>query len=128
MINNITSKKIIDGILNFTYIENTGGAYGIGSNNIKLIIIFNILIIASALGFIILKRCKLDRKIIIGLTLIIAGGMGNLTDRIFRGYVVDYIDINPLIKYPIFNLADIFIVLGSVILAIGVILSEKKEK
>lgn len=48
--------------------------------------------------------------ILISLATIVAGGIGNLIDRIFRGYVIDYIDITPLIKYPMFNIADICVV------------------
>ena len=129
VINNSSSSiVIIKGLLNFTYVENTGGAYGFGANYTIVITILNIFVIGSILSFVILKQNKLEGKVIVGSIFIIAGGIGNLIDRIFRGYVVDYIDINPLFKYPIFNLADIFIVLGSIILVIGVILSEKKEK
>lgn len=59
--------------------------------------------------------------------MILGGGISNLLDRVFRGYVVDYIDINYLIKYPIFNLADILIVIG-VLLIIGNLLFNKTRK
>lgn len=53
--------------------------------------------------------------------MVISGGISNLIDRIFRGHVVDYIDISEIINYPIFNIADISVVIG-VILIIGNIL------
>jgi len=51
------------------------------------------------------------------LTTILTGGIGNFIDRVFRGYVVDFIDINQIINFPIFNFADIYIVCGWIVLA-----------
>lgn len=53
--------------------------------------------------------------------MIICGGLSNLIDRLSRGYVVDYIDINQIFNYPVFNIADICVVIG-VILLIGYII------
>lgn len=53
--------------------------------------------------------------------MIISGGLSNLIDRLSRGYVVDYIDINQIFNYPVFNIADICVVIG-VILLIGYII------
>lgn len=53
--------------------------------------------------------------------MIISGGLSNLIDRLSRGYVVDYIDINQIFNYPVFNIADICVVIG-VILLIGYIM------
>lgn len=50
--------------------------------------------------------------------MVLAGGFSNLIDRIFRGFVVDFIDISELINFPNFNFADIFIVLGWILLAL----------
>lgn len=60
----------------------------------------------------------------ISLIMVISGGVSNLIDRLVRGNVVDYIDINAIISYPVFNIADVFIVLG-VMLIIGYILRKK---
>ena len=62
------------------------------------------------------------------LSLIIGGGTSNLIDRIVRGYVVDYIDINQIFSYPIFNIADISIVLGSILLIAFVIIKTMKQE
>ena len=71
--------------------------------------------------FISSKKDEINIVILISISLIIAGGLGNLIDRIFRGYVIDYIDINPLFKYPVFNIADIFVVLGTILLCIYIL-------
>lgn len=101
---------IFEGVLNLTYVENTGGAFGIGSNSTIMFIIVTTIIIAIIVKFIIEKEDDMNIWILISLATIVAGGIGNLIDRIFRGYVIDYIDITPLIKYPMFNIADICVV------------------
>lgn len=106
-----SSIVIINGTLNLTYVQNTGGAYGIGSGNILIFIIANIAIIGALIRLILLKKDKLNIQTLISISAVIAGGIGNLIDRIFRGYVIDYIDINPLIKYPVFNIADMCVVI-----------------
>lgn len=116
-----SSIQIIKGVLNFTYVENTGGAYGIGSNNILIFIIINIIILGILMKFAISKREEIDTISLIAISLIIAGGMGNLIDRVARGYVVDFVDINPVLKYPVFNIADIFVVTGCIVIAIELI-------
>jgi len=72
----------------------------------------------------------MDKITINALAMILGGGIGNLIDRVSKGFVVDYIDINYLIKYPIFNLADIFIVIGTIVIIGNLIFREltKQEK
>ena len=123
-----SSITIINGALNLTYIENTGGAFGIGNNSTIMFIIVNIIIITLATKFIISKKNELSTNIMFGLGLILAGGIGNLIDRIFRGFVVDYIDISPLIKYPVFNFADICVVLGCIIIAVNLVINIIKQR
>lgn len=120
------SKVIINGVLNFTYVENTGGAYGIGNNNIIFYILINVIVIGLLAKFILSKKEEVNKFVLISMSLIMAGGIGNLIDRIYRGYVIDYIDINPLFKYPIFNFADICIVLGIIYIGINLIIHKEK--
>ena len=122
-----SSTKIINGFLNFTYIENTGGAFGIGSNNILVFILINIIVIGIIFKLLVSRKDELNIISMISASMIISGGMGNLIDRIFRGYVVDYIDVSPLIKYPVFNFADIIIVLGVILLVINILFEKDKK-
>lgn len=122
------SITLINGILNLTYVENTGGAYGIGSNNIVIFIIVNIIVISLLAKFVLYKKDEINIGTLISMSLIISGGIGNLIDRIFRGHVIDYLDINPLIKYPIFNMADVFIVLGCFIIIINLVIDTIKNR
>lgn len=98
-----------------------------GQNKQIIIIIANIIIIYLLLNFLIKNYKNLVEKVKLFIILIISGGISNLIDRTFRGYVVDYIDINQIINYPIFNIADIFIVLG-IALIIGYIVIKTIKK
>ena len=121
-----SSITVINGFLNLTYVENTGGAFGIGSNNIVFFILISITVIGILIKLLLSKKEELNNMIIISFSLIISGGIGNLIDRFFRGFVIDYIDISPLIKYPVFNFADICIVIGIIILIIDLIKNRDK--
>ena len=123
-----SSITVIKGVLNLTYIENTGGAFGIGNNSTIMFVIANTIVITLITKFIISKKNDLSTCILIDLGLILAGGIGNLIDRIFRGFVIDYIDFNPLIKYPVFNLADICVVVGCMIIGINLVVNIIKER
>ncbi len=111
-------KNIIPNVLNFTYVENRGGAFGIGQNSTMMFVLVNIIILGIIIRFMIIQKDRIDRKTQIILTMILAGGISNLIDRIARGFVLDFIDFSPIISFPVFNIADILIVIGWVSLAI----------
>ena len=115
---------IIPNILDFTYTKNTGVAFGIGANNIFLIIVVNIIILGVIIDCI--RKKQTNFKILIPLILIFSGGVSNLIDRIFRGYVIDFIDIN-LFNFPNFNIADICITIGIIFLIIIIIKLTKND-
>ncbi len=99
------------GLLEFNYTENTGIAFNIGIGNIFIIGIINILVLGLIVVFI--AKSKINLKVLIPLFLIFSGGISNLIDRILRGYVIDFIDIY---NFPNFNLADVSITIGIVLL------------
>ncbi len=123
-----SSTVLIDNVLKLTYVENTGGAYGIGNDSTFMFIVVNIIVITLITKFIMSKKNDISLCVLISLGFILAGGIGNLIDRLFRGYVIDYIDINPLIKYPVFNIADMFIVIGCIAVAINLIINIIKDR
>ena len=118
------SIQVINNFLNITYVRNIGAAFSLLSGNIFLL--SSVSIIALILIYIFLLKDKKLSKIQIYLySLLIGGIIGNLIDRIFRRYVVDYIDLNIFgYNFPVFNFADICIVLGVLLLLVAVI---KKE-
>ena len=102
---------IIPGMLNVTYVENTGAAFSILSGDTYLIII-----VSLAVLFVLYRYVLAGSKYDYVKALIVGGIVSNLIDRIFRGCVVDYIEV--LFKgynIPIFNIADICIVVGSIL-------------
>ena len=118
---------VIPNVLNFTYTENTGVAFGIGSNNLLFIIIVNIIVLGMIIKFIKEREEQVNFSILISLILILSVGVGNLIDRIVRGYVIDFIDIN-LFNFPNFNIADISICIGIISLIVILYKSILKEK
>lgn len=127
-INNLKSVEniaVIDNLLYFTYLENRGAAFGIFSNQRWLFIIANVLAIILLVYLVFVK--KFQSKIFnISVALIIGGGVGNLIDRIFLGYVVDYIQIS--FFPPVCNFADYCITAGTIILIIWLFFCYDKNK
>lgn len=100
------------------YLENTGVVLGVFQGyNLLLMIVIIILI------FIIIYFYKSERRYWLGFDFILAGAFGNLFDRFCYGYVIDFIDLK---YWPVFNLADVFIVLGVIIVLIRYVF--KKDK
>ena len=101
----VGSITLIEKFLSLTYVENTGAAFGSFSAHTTLLSVFTALVLI--VGLIYLLSGKVNSKIAYAcLTVIIAGGISNLLDRIFRGFVVDYIE--PLfVNFAVFNFADI---------------------
>lgn len=120
------SIEVISGVLNFTYIKNTGGAFGVGSDANTFLLI-NIIVIFLLIRFLVINKEEIEIKAATSLSLILAGGISNLVDRIFRGGVVDFIDISPLINFPKFNFADICIVDGWILFAFFVALLTSEQ-
>ena len=102
--------EIIPNILNITKLENEGVAFGINSNNNLGNIGLCLIILIFIINYMISQKDRLKKTSIIFLSMIISGGISNILDRIFKGAVFDFIKIGE--NFPVFNIADIFIVLG----------------
>ena len=120
----IINKKIpvIPNFLEFNYTQNTGGAFGIG--RINFILIISVLIIIGIIVFLIKENTKITNYI--PFVLLLSGSIGNLIDRIFKGYVIDFIDIN-ILDFPNFNIADISIVSGVIVLLYIILLKSTND-
>jgi len=114
----LNSKSIIPGFFNLTHIRNRGAIFGFfsQSGSQPLFIILTVVSLA-ALVFVIFyffKTPTSERLMIISLSLILAGAMGNMIDRIFRGYVIDFMDFYVREwHWPSFNIADASITIGA---------------
>lgn len=120
------SYTVIKNFFYLTYTNNTGAAFSILTG--KRVLLIAIAIIIIGLLFYYFKKNKINSNLEkLSFAFIIGGALGNLIDRIIRGYVVDFIDIKIFgYNYPIFNLADVFIVIGVFLLLIIMIRKDKK--
>lgn len=107
---------LVPKILKITYLKNYGAAFSVLFKKTKLLIFFASLIILLFI-FYIIKDKVYDKKKLFFVTMIISGGIGNLIDRYFKGYVVDYINLIfwPFRNFAVFNFADCLVVLGSIL-------------
>lgn len=117
---------LIQDVLHLTYVENYGAAFSILQNKKWFLIGVTSLIAIGAIVLLLSKKLK-SNLAIWSVALIIAGGVGNLIDRIGRGFVVDYIDFR-LINFAVFNFADCCVVVGTILLAIYILYFEGKDK
>ncbi len=124
------SIDVIPGFFNFVYVQNTGAAWGVLAGRPVFLIIFSIIILAIYLYFYAIRLKKLRNKTSIILSIsvgLIAGGcIGNLVDRIFLGYVRDFINLQ-FMDFPVFNIADIAITIGVIIMFVYFIFVYPKE-
>lgn len=113
---------VIKGVFNLTLVHNRGAAFGIFKNQFYLFIFSSI--VAVILIYSILRKNKRSNLYSFSLSLILGGALGNLIDRLFLGYVVDFLDFR---IWPVFNLADSAITIGALSLGWVILKSEKKN-
>ena len=120
------SIQVIPYLLNFTYIRNEGIAFGIYFEGAETIFIVLPILITIYLFYLLKNEEFQDKFSQIALFLIIAGAVGNIIDRIFRGYVVDFIDfhLNGMHWY-VFNIADSSVTIGLIFLLYSSIIINK---
>jgi signal peptidase II len=120
------SIQVVPYLLNFTYIRNEGIAFGIYFEGAETIFIVLPILITIYLFYLLKSEEFQDKFSQIALFLIIAGAVGNIIDRIFRGYVVDFIDfhLNGMHWY-VFNIADSSVTIGLIFLLYSSIIINK---
>ena len=122
----VESIPIIQNMFHLTYVENRGAAFGMFQNNQIIFVI--VALIASIYGLYYLHKNKVNILGKVSILLIISGALGNLIDRVRLGFVVDYFDFRIIWEY-VFNVADIFVVLGTILLCIYILFyDDNKEK
>ena len=123
----ISSIPLIENVFHLTYVENRGIAFGMFSGG-RVVFIAVSLIVMAVLLIIVFKTPKDTRTVWLkgGASLVIAGAIGNLIEHIVKGYVVDFFDFR-LINFPVFNVADIAVCVGVVMLLIHFLFAEDSK-
>lgn len=122
------SISVIDNIFSFTFVENRGAAFGIFQGKTTILSIITVVIIICIIYFYIkLPKDKIYNWVKFSLILIISGAVGNLIDRIRQGYVIDFLHAT-FINFPVFNMADIYVVVGAILMTVIVIFFIKEDK
>ena len=118
------SLPIIPGIFHLTYIRNPGAAFGLMAYQTPVLVAISlILLVGVVLGY---RYIKTGGPLLrYGLSLVVGGALGNLTDRLRYGSVVDFLDFR---VWPVFNLADVAIVIGAGLLILDLIRTKYSEQ
>lgn len=113
------------GLFRFTLVHNTGGAWGIFSDSTMILGIVALVVSALLVGYLVWDpKASLGQAL--GVALVVAGGIGNAIDRFAQGYVIDFIDLT-FMDFPVFNIADIGVTCGIVILLVATLVAWRKE-
>lgn len=117
--------SVIDGFFNLAYVENRGCAWGMFQGKVWPLALFGLF----ALGFLVWKRKEIF-QLKVAEPLLYAGILGNLYDRVFRGYVIDFVDLHwgAAYHFPCFNVADVCITLAAALLLISSFLKKGAKK
>ena len=118
---------IIDNFFNLTYVQNKGVAFGLFQGKIDIVSILALI----AIGLILFYFCKNFKKISflerIAYTMIFSGAVGNMIDRLFRGFVIDMLDFRGIWSF-IFNFADVWINIGVILIIIEHLIFNRKKR
>ena len=117
--------RAIPGVLNVQGVRNYGAAFGLFSGRMALIVAV-VLILSAAVVVILFRYPNMPRVARAGLWLVLAGGLSNLYDRIAYGYVIDFLEF-AFVRFPVFNVADIAIVVGCALCFLEIAVFERRR-
>ncbi|MBC8569632.1 signal peptidase II [Zongyangia hominis] len=123
---------MIPGVMELVYVQNNGAAWGLFAGKTWLLVGVTGLAIVAAIVALLMKKVK-STFLIWSISVVIAGGLGNLIDRIFRvdavgrHFVVDYLNFS-FIEFPVFNFADCCVVLGMIAIVVYILFFDGKKK
>ena len=125
-LSNGTNIVVIPHILGFSYVRNEGAAFGIFADKRWIFMIFSTVAILVMIYFL-LKKKNEHLLFVISVSMLVGGGIGNMIDRIFRGYVIDFFKFL-FMKFAVFNVADCFVTIGAVLLAVYLLFFYEETK
>lgn len=121
------SIPVIRNIFHFSLVHNTGIAFGLFKDQGIVFIIIPVIAIVLLIYNIYYYRKheeRMDLMYVVGFSLILAGALGNLTDRVAYGYVIDFLDFR---IWPVFNIADFAITIGALLIAFKCLRAQEKQ-
>ncbi len=119
------SIPLISGVLHITYIHNRGAAFGMLADHRWVFLVISSITIVAIAVFLCVTRIR-DTLSLVSLSLILAGGIGNMIDRLALGYVIDFIDFR-IINFAVFNGADSFVCVGAALFFLAAVLDMRQE-
>lgn len=122
----IGTYPVIEDIFHFTYVENRGAAFGMMAGQ-QWLLIWVTAAVLLLIVFLMIGGKVREKFPLFTLAVILGGGVGNLIDRVYRGYVVDYIHLK-VINFAVFNFADICVTCGTAVLVLWILFGMKDEK
>lgn len=127
-INLNTGISLIPSFFSLVYVQNTGAAWGMFSSGTIILALLSVIFLAFFVKYII-DRKDMDNFEVVISSMLIGGIVGNLIDRLVRGYVVDFFSFKIFsYNFPIFNVADCFIVISIILLLFKIYFLDKKKK
>ena len=123
----VGSVHLIPHVLDLTYVENTGAAFGMLKEHRWVFMIVSSVALLAMAGMLFTFKEKKHTLYAVAVSLVLSGGIGNMIDRVRLGYVVDFIDVSPLFSFAVFNGADSFVCVGAALLVLAMLLDWYKE-
>lgn len=121
---------IINGFFSLTYVENRGAAFGMMQGGKWIFVMLTVIVCMFCVFY--YSKLAVQNKLFsvrTAIVLVCSGAVGNLIDRLFRGYVVDMLNFNIFgYDFPVFNFADICVCTGAFLLVMGIMFFDKEEK
>lgn len=121
---------IINGFFSLTYVENRGAAFGMMQGGKWIFVILTLIVCIFCVFY--YSKLAAENKLFsvrTAIVLVCSGAVGNLIDRLFRGYVVDMLNFNILgYDFPVFNFADICVCTGAFLLVMGIMFFDKEDR
>lgn len=124
----VGSYPLWEDVLHLTYVENTGAAFGMLKDHRWVFLVISTVALGGMIVYMFLNKSRHPLEAV-AVAFIVGGGIGNMIDRVARGFVVDFVDVKciPFWKY-IFNVADIFVCVGCGLFILYVLLYETRVK
>lgn len=118
------SADLLGGFLSFEYVENTGAAFGIMTSATGTLAVVSLLIAMGGL-YMMWREHRSEPLAALAIAFIVGGAIGNVIDRIFRGYVVDFVAVG---SFPRFNIADSSITIGVLLLLVAMVWENRRQQ